>query len=120
MKISEIKNKIVSLMPRAAWIAKGFGHPYKKGLMVGKNLIALAVRQLCGYKDDGKFADFLWESGIANVMGYKRKPHPSLFSKTRKHAENGVIDTFYNELVIEKSGGRMLRLIGEDSTDRPT
>lgn len=119
MKIVDIKNKIVSLMPCAAWMAKSFGHPYKKGMMVGKNLIALAIRQLCGYKDDGKFADFLWESGIANVLGYKRKPHPSLFSKTRKHAENGVIDTFYNELVMEKCRGRMLRLVGEDSTDIP-
>lgn len=96
MKIYEIRNKIVALMPRAACVARSFGHPYKKGMMVGKNLIALAVRQLCGYKDDCKFADFIRESGIANVLGYKRKPNPSLFSKTRKYAEKGVIDTLYN------------------------
>ena len=119
MKISNIKNKIVALMPRAAWVARSFGHPYKDGMMVGKNLIALAIRQLCGYKDDGKFADFIWESGIASVLGYKRKPHPSLFSKARKYAENGVINTLYNELAIEKCRGRMLRLVGEDSTDMP-
>ncbi len=73
MKISEIRYRIVSLMPRAAWVARNFGHSYKKGTMVGKNFIALAVRQLCGYKDDSKFADFLWESGIAKVLGLVNK-----------------------------------------------
>ena len=106
-------------MPYAAWIAKMYGHPYKNGMMVGKNLIALAIRQLYGYKDDEKFADFLWESGIAKVLGYKRKPHPSLFSKTRKNAETGAIITLYNELVKEKCKGRRLKLVGADSTDMP-
>ena len=119
MKISEVKNKIVTLLSRAAWTAKSYGHPYKNGMMVGKNLVALAIRQLFGYKDDGKFADFLWESGLAKVLGYKRKPHPSLFSKTRKYVENGAIVTFYNELAMAKCKGRKLRLLGEDSVDMP-
>ena len=78
MEISETKNKIVTLMPRSAYIAKINGHAYKKGAMVGKNILALAIKQLYGYKDDEKFVDFLWETGIARVLGYKRKPHPSL------------------------------------------
>lgn len=119
MKIYEIKNKAVSLLPYAAWAARNFGHPYKKGTMVGKNLIALVIRQLCGYKDDGKFADFLWESGIAEILGYKRKPHPSLFSKTRKYSQDGALETLYNELVREKCRGRRLKFVGEDSTDMP-
>ena len=106
-------------MPRAAWIARSYGHPYKEGAMVGKNFLALAIRQLYGYRDDKKFADFLWESGIAQVLGYKRKPHFSLFSKTRKYAQNGAIETLYHELAKEKCKGRLLRLIGEDSTDMP-
>ena len=119
MEISEAKNKIVTLMSRAAWVAKCCGHPYKNGTMVGKNILALAVRQLYGYKNDEKFADFLWESGIAQVLGYKRKPHFSLFSKTRKYVENGAIQTLYHVLAKEKCKGRMLKLIGEDSTDMP-
>jgi hypothetical protein len=70
--------------------------------MVGKNILALTIRQLYGYKDDGKFADFLWESGIAQVLGYKRKPHLSLFFKTRKYVENGAIQTLYHELAKEE------------------
>lgn len=120
MKICEIKNKIIAVLPRAAWVARSFGHPYKNGMMVGKNLIALAIRQLCGYKDDGKFADFIWESGIAKILGYKRKPHPSLFSKTRKYAQDGALETLYNELARKKCRGKKLKLVGEDSTDIPT
>ena len=119
MEISKTKTKIVTLMPRAAWIARSYGHPYKNGAMVGKNFLALAVRQLYGYKDDKKFADFIWESGIAQILGFKRKPHPSLFSKTRKYAQTGAIETLYDELAKEKCKGRLLRLIGEDSTDMP-
>jgi len=119
MEISETKNKIPTLMPRAAWIARSYGHPYKEGAMVGKNFLALAIRQLYGYKNDEKFADFLWESGIAQVLGYKRKPDFSLFSKTRKYAQDGAIETLYHELAKEKCKGRLLRLVGEDSTDMP-
>jgi hypothetical protein len=119
MQISKTKAKIVTLMPRATWIARMYGHPYKNGAMVGKNIIALAIRQLHGYKNAGKFADFLWESGLAQVLGYKRKPHFSLFSKTRKYAQKGMVMALYHELAIEKCKGRLLRLIGEDSTDMP-
>lgn len=63
--------------------------------------------------------DFLWESGIAKVLRYKRKLNSSLFSKTRKYAENGVIETLYDVFVIEKCIGRRLRLTCEDSTDIP-
>lgn len=106
-------------MPRAAWIARSYGHPYKNGAMVGKNILALAIRQLHGFKDDEKFADFLWETGIAQVLGYKRKPHFSLFSKTRRYVERGAIETLYHELAKEKCKGRLLRLLGEDSTEMP-
>ena len=106
-------------MPRAAWIARKYGHPYKDGTMVGKNILAVSVRQLYGYKNDEKFADFIWESGIAQALGYKRKPHFSLFSKTRKYVESGAIMELYHDLAREKCKGRMLRLIGEDSTDMP-
>ena len=119
MKIYEIKNKCVSLLRRAACIARMYGHPYKRGMMVGKNLIALAIRQLCGYKNDEKFADFLWETGIANAIGYKRRPNSSLFSKTRGYAKDGAMVTLYNELAKEKCRGKVLKLIGEDSTDMP-
>ena len=71
-------------MPRVAWIARLYGHPYKNGSMVGKNFLSLAIKQLYRFKDDEKFADFLWETGIAQVLGYKRKPHLSLFSKKTK------------------------------------
>ncbi len=119
MKIYEIKNKGVALLRRAACIARIYGHPYKRGMMVGKNFIALAIRQLCGYNNDEKFADFLQETGIAEALGYKRRPNSSLFSKTRRYAEDGAITALYNELAKEECRGRVLRLIGEDSTDMP-
>ena len=70
-------------------------------------------------RDDEKFADFIWETGIAQVLGYKRRPHFSLFSKTRKYVENGAIEELHNELVKEKCKGKLLRLISEDSKDIP-
>lgn len=106
-------------MPRAAWIAKKYGHPYKNGSMVGKNILALSIKQLYGFKSDEKFADFIWENGIAQILGYKRKPHLSLFSKTRKYVEDGAIVELYNELVKEKCKGKLIRLIAEDSKDIP-
>ncbi len=119
MEISKIKNIIISLMPKAAWVARMYGHTYKNGSMVGKNFIALAIRQLYGYKNDEKFLDFIWETGIAEILGYKRKPHSTLLSKTRKYAEGGAIMQLYNEFIREKCHGKKLRIIAQDSVDIP-
>ncbi len=119
MEISNLKNKIPELLPRVARIARVYGHPYKDGFMVAKNWITLAIKQLFGYKSDEKTVDNIWETGIASQLGYKKKPDPSLLSKARKSAEGGAVETVYNELATEKCKGRLLRLIGEDSTDIP-
>lgn len=109
------------MLPRVAWMARRYGHPYKEGLMVAKNWIALSVKQLFGIKSDEKLSDFMWETGMAQGMGYKRKSNPSLFSKARDYAKFGVLALVYNELVREfyRNGSRTLRLIGEDGTDMP-
>ena len=91
MEIMETKNRIRNLLPRIAAVARRFGHPYKKGLMVAKNWIALSVKQLFGIKSDEKLSDFLLETGIARESGYKRKPNPSLFAKARKYAMGGAL-----------------------------
>ncbi len=120
MEISKLKDKIPVLLPRVARIARAYGHPYKNGLMVAKNWIALAIKQLFGYKSDEKTVDGIWENGIAARLGYKRKPNSSLLSKARKYAERGALEIVYNELAEEKCSGRLLRLVGQDSTDIPT
>jgi ribulose 1,5-bisphosphate carboxylase large subunit-like protein len=116
MEIIETKNRINRLLPRISAVARRYGHPYKKGLMVAKNWIALSVKQLFGIKSDEKLADFFWETGIAQLMEYRRAPNPSLFAKARKYAMFGALTTAYNELVRELCLGKLLRLIGEDST----
>ncbi len=68
-------------------ISRIYGHPYKKGLMVAKNWIARAIKQLFGYKSDEKAVEGIWENGIAAQLGYKRKPDPSLLLKAKKYAE---------------------------------
>ncbi len=110
------------MLPRVAWTARRYGHPYKEGLMVAKNWIALSVKQLFGIKSDEKLSDFMWETGMAQMMGYKQKPDSSLFSKARKYAKYGALALIYNELVREfyRNSGHTLRLIGEDGTDMPT
>ena len=121
MNISETKDRIRCVLPRVAWMARKYGHPYKEGLMVAKNWIALSVKQLFGIKSDEKLSDLMWETRMAQEMGYKQKPDSSLFSKARKYAKGGALTLVYNELVREfyRSRGRVLRLIGEDSTDMP-
>lgn len=121
MNIFEAKDRIKSVLPRAAWTARKYGHPYKEGLMVAKNWIALSVKQIFGIKSDEKLSDFMWETGMAEEMGYKQKPNSSLFSKARKYAKGGALTLIYDELVRElyRNNGRTLRLIGEDSTDMP-
>lgn len=119
MDISETKDRIRSVLPRVAAVARRHGHPYKKGLMVAKNLIALSVKQLFGIKSDEKLSDFLWETGIAVECRYRRRPNPSLFSKARKYAKKGALVIVYDELIREFYRSRQLRRIGEDSTDMP-
>lgn len=119
MKISEIKDKIVALMPRVAYVARINGHPYKNGMMVGKNFLGLALKQLFGIKSDEKFVDHIWENGIAQVLGFKKRPNPSLFSKARKYSENGLLEVIYSELARTECNGKQLRLIAEDSKDIP-
>lgn len=119
MEIIETKNRIKSMLPRISAVARRYGHPYKRGLMVAKNWIALSIKQLFGIKSDEKLSDFLWETEIAQLMGYKKRPNPSLFSKARKYAKEGALTVTYNELVREKCRGRLLKLIGEDATEMP-
>ncbi|MCL4365119.1 transposase, partial [Candidatus Marsarchaeota archaeon] len=117
MEIIETKNRIRRLLPRISAIARRYGHSYRKGLMVAKNWVVLSVKQLFGIKSDEKLSDFVWETGIAQESGYRRKPNPSLFAKARKYAKDGALVLIYDELVREFYRGRQLRLIGEDSTD---
>ena len=119
MEIIETKNRIKRMLPRICAIARRFGHPYKKGLLVAKNWAALSIKQLFGVKSDEKLSDFIWETGIAEEIGYRKAPNSSLFSKARKYAKSGALVLIYNELVRELCRGRQLRLYGEDSTDMP-
>lgn len=96
-----------------------YGHPYKRGLLVAKNWIVLAVKQLLGFKSDEKVVDDLWENGIAAELGFKRKPDPSLLSKARKYADDGALKTIYEELARDECKGKLLRLIAQDSKDIP-
>lgn len=119
MEIMETKNRIKHMLPRIAAVARRYGHPYRKGLMVAKNWVVLSVKQLFGIKSDEKLSDFVWETGIAQESGYRKKPDPSLFAKARKYAKEGALVLIYDELVREFYRGRQLRLVGEDSTDMP-
>ncbi|MDE1768399.1 MAG: transposase [Candidatus Micrarchaeota archaeon] len=119
MEIIETKNRIRSILPRIAAVARRYGHPYKKGLMVAMNWAVFSVKQLFGIKSDEKLSDFVWETGIAQESGYVKRPDPSLFAKARKYAKEGALILIYDEPVREFYRGRQLRLIGEDSTDMP-
>jgi hypothetical protein len=121
MEIIEVKSRIRYVLLRVASVARRYGHPYKEGLMVAKNWVALSIKQLFGIKSDEKLSDFMWETGMAQEMSYKQKPNSSLFSKARNYAKFGALTLTYGELVREfyRNSGRTLRLIGEDGTDMP-
>lgn len=112
MELSELRNKIIEVWAAAKVIVQKFGHTKK----FAKHLVAFAIRQHENLTDV-RLAEFLGRDTIGKVLGYKRKPHPSTFSKVRERSDPRMFEELHNWIVQDRLKSRQLRLIVQDSTD---
>lgn len=118
MKLSiekyEIKDKILEVWAAARIIVQKYGHTKK----FAKNIVALVIKQNENFRDV-KLSEFLARDPIGKILGYKKKPHPSTFSKVRRRADPKIFQDIYNWIIYDRMKGRQVRLIAQDSSDIP-
>ena len=56
---------------------------------------------------------------IGRIIGYKKRPDYSIFSKVRERAEPEIFEELNNRILQNRLNGRRIRLIAQDSTDVP-
>ena len=114
MDIIELKNKIVEVWAAARVIVQKYGHTKK----FARHAVALVIRQCENFKDI-KLVEFLGKDPIGKMLGYKKKPHPSTFSKVRMRADPRIFKDVYDWIVQDRLKGRQIRLFAQDSLDIP-
>lgn len=91
-----------------------YGHTKK----FAKQAVALVIRQCENFKDI-KLVEFLGKDPIGKMLGYKKKPHHSTFSKVRKRADPRIFKDIYDWIVQNRLKDRQIRLFAQDSSDIP-
>ena len=110
MKISKIKNKIPEVCAATRVIVQHYGHTKK----FAKHIVALVIKQMDGLTDVE-----LVGTKIGRIIGYKKRPDYSIFSKVRERAEPEIFEELNNWILRNRLKGRQIRLIAQDSTDVP-
>ncbi len=110
----EIKDKILEVWAVARVIVQGYGHTKK----FAKHIVALMIKQSENFRDV-KLSDFLGRDPIGKMLGYKKKPHPSTFSKVRERADPRIFKDVYDWIVQDRLKGKQIRLFAQDSSDIP-
>jgi IS5 family transposase len=114
MEISEIKNKIVEVWAAARVIVQKFGHTKK----FAKHIAALVIRQ-CEKFNDVKLVEFLGRDPIGRMLGYRKRPDETTFSKVRERMDPQILEELQSWIVSSLLKGKQLKLIAQDSTDVP-
>lgn len=114
MKIGDIKNKIIEVHAAARVIVQKFGHTKK----FAKHIVSFVIKQMNGFTDE-ELADFLYKDPIGKLLGYGRRPDPSIFSKVRIRSDPRILEELYNWLLQDVMKNRPLRLVVQDSTSVP-
>jgi hypothetical protein len=114
MNMATSKNKILEVYAAARVIVQRYGHTKK----FAKHIVALVIKAQKKLSDE-ELAEFVAVNPIGRVLGYKRKPNPSTFSKVRSRSDPKIFEELYYWLVQDAMKGRQLRLIAQDSTDVP-
>ncbi len=112
MKIYELKNKIVEVWAAARIIVQKYGHRKK----FAKHLVAFAIKQTENLTDE-KLAKFVGTDKIGKIIGYKKVPNPSTFSKVRKRSNPEMFEQLLNWILEDRFRGKQMRLIAQDSVD---
>lgn len=114
MKISKIKNKIPEVCAAARIIVQQHGHTKK----FAKHIVALVIKQLKNLTD-ADLSEYVMKDGIGRMLGYRRQPHPSVFSKVRERADPSIFEELNNWIILDRLKERQIRLLAQDSTDIP-
>ena len=110
----EIKNKILEVWAAARVIVQRYGHTRK----FAKHIVALVIKQNENLRDV-KLSEFLGKDPIGKMLGYKKKPHPSTFSKVRERADPRIFKDVYDWIIQDRLGGKCIRLFAQDSSEIP-
>jgi hypothetical protein len=114
MELYEIKNKIVEVHAAARIIVQKYGHTRK----FAKHIVALVIKQIENFKDI-KLVEFLGRDPIGKMLGYKKRPDATTFSKVRERIVPEILETLHYWIVESLMKGKQLRLLAQDSTDIP-
>lgn len=114
MKIEEIIDKIPEVWAAARIIVQKYGHTKK----FAKHIVALVIRQIEDFTD-AKLVDFLCRDKIGKILGYKKRPDLSTFSKVRERSNPGILAELYEWILQDLFKGKQVQLIAQDSTDIP-
>jgi transposase len=115
MEIYEIKNKIVEVWAATRVIVQKYGHTRK----FAKHIVALIVKQYERFRTDIKLVEFLGRNKIGKILGYKRKPDPTTFSKVRERMDPQIMEDLQVWISSDLMKRKQIRLIAQDSTDVP-
>ena len=114
MNLATVKDKIIEVWAAARIIVQKYGHTKK----FAKHIVALVIKEDRNLIDE-KLAEFLEKDSIGKLLGYKKKPNPSIFSKVRSRSDPKIFDELYDWLVQGALKGKQIRLVAQDSTDVP-
>ena len=107
------ENKIPEVCAATRVIVQHYGHTKK----FAKHIVALVIKQMDGLTDV-ELVDLVGTK-IGRIIGYKKRPDYSIFSKVRERAEPEIFEELNNWILQNKLNGRRIRLIAQDSTDVP-
>jgi hypothetical protein len=113
MKLEELKTKIPEVCAAARVIVQHYGHTKK----FAKHIVALIVKQIENMTDN-ELVEFV-STEIGRIIGYRKKPSYSIFSKVRERADPAIFEDLNNWILRDRLKGRQLRLLAQDSTDVP-
>jgi len=114
MELYEIKDKIVEVWAAARVIVQRHGHTKK----FAKHIVALVIKQCEDFKD-AKLVAFLGKDPIGKMLGYKKRPDETTFSKVRARMDPQIMEDLQLWISSGLMKGRQVRLLSQDSTAVP-
>ena len=103
MNTEELKDKIPEVCAAARVIVQHYGHTRK----FAKHIIALVIKQVEGLTDV-EFVDLVGTK-IGRIIGYRKRPDYSIFSKVRERAEPEIFEELNNWILQDRLNRRHIR-----------
>ncbi len=116
--ISKIRNIIPTVVGYASLISKELGHIYQNGKMHAKHIVALGLGSIFR-NSDIELSEELENRRLLSVLGYKRAPDHSAYSKVRKEVGEEKIGKVAELIIHELYRDKLVSLMAIDSTFIP-